>query len=91
MNRINIIEHVTLGHDTRVITIRVLPTGADVFLDNLYTPGYDKARVILNWDHLVDIEHLYNRFDEEAVRTFKKLCEMMATIHSNKHLYEALL
>ena len=91
MHKFKLIEHVTLSDDTRRIDITISDNGVRVFLDNLHTPGHDTLTTVLNWDQLTDVDLLSNRFDEETVRVFRKLCEMFANIHSNQYIYQALI
>jgi len=91
MNTIALKEHVTLPDDTRIIELQVGKTGVRVVLDNLHSPGYDTVVVSLAWQQLDDVELLATRFDTEAVRTFKQLVTMLSTVHTFKHVYEALV
>jgi len=90
MNTITVKDHVLLSDDSRVINIEVGISGAFVTLDNLHRPGWDLHTAAVPWGQMADVEFLYDQFNEEAVRTFKRLCEMLAQINSNKHIYEAL-
>jgi hypothetical protein len=91
MNKIALKEHVTLPDDTRVIELQVGQTGVRVVLDNLHSPGYDTVVVSLAWQQLDDVELLAARFDTEAVRTFKQLVIMLATVLTFRHVYEVLV
>lgn len=80
-----------LSDDSRVIVMDIGKNDVHVTLDNLYRPGWDRVDVAVPWAQVDDIEFLYEQFNEEAVRTFRRICEMLAQINANKHIYEALV
>ena len=85
MDSITVTKHVTLPDNTRSIDVQVKSSGIRVKLDDLHSPGYDKSVVALKWEQLDDVELLADKFDTEAVRTFKVLVGMLGEIYNNKH------
>lgn len=91
MNAVTLTESVTLPDNQRDIELTIRKAGVRVVLEDHHSPGYDPVVVSLSWSRLADVELLSNRFDTEAVRTFKVLVEMLGKIYANKHIYEALV
>jgi hypothetical protein len=91
MNTITRTENVTLSDDTRVIVMDIHHRGVNVMLDDLHRPNWNRYDVDVPWAQITDVDFLYKEFDEEAVRVFKQICEMLALINNNKHIYEGLM
>ncbi len=91
MNTVTLNESVVLPDNTRLIELQISKQGVRVVLEDRYSPGYDTQAASLQWDELDDVEFLSDRFDTEAVRTFKVLVEMLGRAYANRHIYEALV
>lgn len=90
MKTVTLTEHVTLSDDTRVIKMNISSLDVMVDMDYLHRPNWDQVTEMVPWDQLDDIEFLYKLFEEEPVKVFKRICEMLAQIRANKHIYEVL-
>jgi len=91
MNAITLKESVTLPDNQREIELTIKRDGVRVVLEDRHSPGYDTVVVSLGWGQVSDVELLSNRFEFEAVRTFRTLVEMLGKVHTNKHIYDALV
>ena len=91
MNAITLNESVTLPNNHRDIQLTIKRDSVRVVLEDRFSPRDETTAVTLGWDQVSDVELLSNRFDTEAVRTFKTLVEMLGKVHANKHIYEALV
>lgn len=91
MNTITRTEHVTLSDDTRVIVMNIGPADVMVDIDYLHRKHWDQCTEMVPWGQIEDVEFLYKLFEEEPVKVFKRICEMLAQINANKHIYDGLL
>lgn len=91
MKTVTLTENVTLSDDTRVIKMSISSIDIMVDLDYLHRPKWDPCTEMVPWGQLDDVDYLYKLFEEEPVKVFKRICEMLAQINTNRHIYEVLV